>query len=310
MRSLLLLTPLLLPFALPGPGHADSVQLRDADRVLLLANTLVERAQVYGHWETALQLAAGDKALVVRNLGWSGDTVEGRARSYFGPPKEGFQRLESDVQDFQPTVILLGYGAVAAHSSPANIPDFLDGYRRLLSMLVSEANPREVILLSPPPAETLPAPLPDQSAYNQRLARYGSAIQRLAEEQGHRFVDLYQPVLALESSPEKFLTDNGIHYSDEGYRRLATVLLQGLGLEAPAIRSRHEERLRELIVAKNRLFFHHWRPANETYLRGFRQHEQGQNAAELELFEPLIRARELEIGVMKRFALSQLSKTP
>ena len=41
------------------------------------------------------------------------------------------------------------------------------------------------------------------------------------------------------------------------------------------------EALRALIVAKNRLYFHRWRPQNETYLFGFRKHEQGQNAVEI-----------------------------
>src|SRR5262249_12710471 len=35
------------------------------------------------------------------------------------------------------------------------------------------------------------------------------------------------------------------------------------------------EKLRQAIIAKNRLYFYRWRPENETYLFGFRKHEQG-----------------------------------
>ena len=59
------------------------------------------------------------------------------------------------------------------------------------------------------------------------------------------------------------------------------------------------EKLRETIVEKNRQFFHRWRPQNETYLFGFRKHEQGQNAREVPLFEPLVEEQEKEIAELR-----------
>jgi lysophospholipase L1-like esterase len=55
------------------------------------------------------------------------------------------------------------------------------------------------------------------------------------------------------------------------------------------------ERLRQVILAKNELYFHRWRPQNVTYLFGFRKHEQGQNAVEIPQFDPLVEAKEAEI---------------
>jgi hypothetical protein len=60
------------------------------------------------------------------------------------------------------------------------------------------------------------------------------------------------------------------------------------------------EALREAINAKNELYFHRWRPQNETYLFGFRKHEQGNNAREIPLFDPLVEAKEKEIARLKR----------
>ena len=59
------------------------------------------------------------------------------------------------------------------------------------------------------------------------------------------------------------------------------------------------EKLRQLIVEKNRLYFYRWRPQNVTYLFGFRKGEQGQNAIEIPQFDPLIAAKEAEIAKLR-----------
>lgn len=60
------------------------------------------------------------------------------------------------------------------------------------------------------------------------------------------------------------------------------------------------EQLREEIGVKNELYFHRYRPQNETYLFLFRKHEQGNNAVEVPQFEPLVAAREKEIARLRR----------
>jgi lysophospholipase L1-like esterase len=60
-----------------------------------------------------------------------------------------------------------------------------------------------------------------------------------------------------------------------------------------------EQRLRQAIVEKNDLYFHRWRPQNETYLFGFRKYEQGQNAREIPQFDPLVARKEAEIAKLR-----------
>jgi lysophospholipase L1-like esterase len=60
------------------------------------------------------------------------------------------------------------------------------------------------------------------------------------------------------------------------------------------------EKLRRTIIAKNELYFHRWRPQNETYLFGFRKHEQGKNASEVPKFDPLVAAKEKEIVALSK----------
>src|SRR5439155_18042355 len=61
-----------------------------------------------------------------------------------------------------------------------------------------------------------------------------------------------------------------------------------------------DEPLRQAIVAKNELFFYRWRPQNETYLFGFRKHEQGNNAKEVAEFDPLVAKAEEEIERIRK----------
>src|SRR5207244_560033 len=57
--------------------------------------------------------------------------------------------------------------------------------------------------------------------------------------------------------------------------------------------------LNSAIRKKNELFFHRWRPANWTYLLGFRKQEQGQNAVEIPKFDPLIAEWEARIAKLR-----------
>lgn len=58
--------------------------------------------------------------------------------------------------------------------------------------------------------------------------------------------------------------------------------------------------LRRVIGEKNQLYFHRWRPQNETYLFLFRKHEQGNNAVEIPQFDPLIAEKEKVIREMSQ----------
>ena len=59
------------------------------------------------------------------------------------------------------------------------------------------------------------------------------------------------------------------------------------------------EQLHDAILKKNELFFHRWRPQNNTYLFLFRKHEQGQNASEIPKFDPLVQEQETKIAKLR-----------
>jgi lysophospholipase L1-like esterase len=258
-------------------GEQGKFEFQDGDRVMLLGGTVMERDQRYGELETALQLAVGEKKLSFRNLAWSGDTVFGDARSYFGPPAEGLTRLQAHVELIKPTVLICCYGTDLAHEGLGKLPDFLSGYRALLDMVREKAPGVRVVIATPPPLETLAPPLPDQSAANKNLSLLRDALRKLAAMQNASFIDWYEamggmPKNGVAAHP---LTENGVHYQAEGYAKLAAATVAGLGLKVADVPGPALAPMKAAVVAKDTLFFNRWRPQNETYLFGFRKHEQG-----------------------------------
>jgi len=276
-------------------SFAKAVEFKSNDRVVLLGNTFIERDVNFGHIETYLSIALVDKKLTFRNLGWSGDTVHCHARSYFGPPKEGFNRLTSHIEFLKPTIVLICYGAVAAYEGEDGIGSFEQGYEKLIDMIRAKAGAR-IVLVSPPPCENLGSPLPDMVLQNSNLGMYTKSIQQLAKRKECDFVDLFTALGAGKLRMVPPVTINGVHFSSQGYQKVALALGDALKLEGiEKVAKSDMERLRSIVLEKNRLFFNRWRPQNETYLHGFRKHEQGNNAKEIPMFDPLIEQKEKTI---------------
>ena len=99
------------------------------------------------------------------------------------------------------------------------------------------------------------------------------------------------------------LTTNGQDLTDVGYLWYA---IMKVGL--PVLKLNDSEALRQAIIRKNELFFHRWRPQNETYLFGFRKHEQGKNAEEVFAFDPLIEAEEKKIAELRVRLAAEMKK--
>ncbi len=282
-----ILSALLLLVGSPF-AWAEPFLLRSGDRVVFVGNTLIEREQLYGWWELALTRRFADQKIVFRNLGWSGDTVFGHSRAGFGRVEDGFKHLVDHTLALKPTAIFLAYGTNESFDGPEGLPRFTAGLNRLLDRL--EPSKARFVLLSPLRQADMGRPLPDPTQINRNLRLYADAIAEVAKKRNHHFIDLFELLGDLAKEPG--ITDNGIHLTDAGYRWSANKLLQALELKPV---SGENERLRRLIIDKNELYFHRWRPQNVTYLFGFRKHEQGQNAREIPQFDPLIEAKEQAI---------------
>ena len=84
------------------------------------------------------------------------------------------------------------------------------------------------------------------------------------------------------------------------YRRFTDIEMSRAGVTMPFGPSADQAaQLQQAIIKKNELFFHRWRPQNNTYLFLFRKHEQGQNAGEIPKFDPLVEEQEAKIAKLR-----------
>jgi lysophospholipase L1-like esterase len=295
------------------PEPVKPFEFKDGDRVVWLGGTLVEREQRYGYWEAALLAANRDKRLTVRNLGWSGDTVHGEARGRFdfANPEKCFRQLVDQTLELKPTVIFVCYGANESFDGKDGLPRFEKGLEKLLDAL-KPAGAR-VVLFTPMRFEEA---APASKRRNEELKSYAEVVRKVGRGRGLPVADLFAasflPFLAAESAGHQYtLTDNGMHLNETGYREQAEVgVLFSLEWahgaqpekkpEPMVLKWDELEPLRKAVVAKNELFFHRWRPQNETYLFGFRKHEQGRNAKEVAELDPLVAKAEDEIEKLRK----------
>jgi lysophospholipase L1-like esterase len=279
----------------PTQPPAPKFELKDGDRVVWIGGTLVEREQRYGYWETALYAAFPQANFTVRNLGWSGDTVwgESRGRFDFNRPDVCFKHLVDQTLALKPTVIFVSYGANESFEGEAGLPRFEQGLNKLLDAL-KPANAR-IVLFTPPTYEGM-TNHPEPPGRNVAITQYAEVIRGVAANHGLTLADLNRGFRGFVIP----VTDNGVHLSETGYATTHSAFLRSLGLEPPAIKWPALAPLRQAVVAKNELFFHRWRPENETYLFGFRKHEQGKNAKEVAEFDPLVAKAEDEIARIRK----------
>ncbi len=209
-------------------------------RVVFLGNTLMYGMDQHGYLETALTARWPHHDLTFRNLGWPADDVFGTARSEFGsdqktggwqPPgtKQGFgySVMMEQLADARATSVIVGYGSEAAFAaSDAELKRFQEGYEALLADL--ENSGAKLILLGPPRHEAFGTPMPDPAEQNLRLQRVSAWIGEVAKQRGHRFVELFDSLVA--RTPEERLTDNGVHLNQLGYQRMAETMLRQLGI--------------------------------------------------------------------------------
>jgi lysophospholipase L1-like esterase len=277
------------------PPEPPKLDLKDGDRIVWLGGTLVEREQKYGYWETALHAAFPKINFTLRNLGWSGDTVYGDSRAGFDTPKEGFKRLVDQTLALKPTVIFVSYGQNESFDGEAGLPKFEKGLESLLDAL-KPANARPVLITPLRIRWDRFGKEKKDSVNFDAIGAYADLVQAVAVKRYLSCAVLSNWGCASDVPP----TDNWLHLTEDGYKSFASGLLATMGAGNPGLSWLKFEPLRQAIVAKNQLFFYRWRPQNETYLFGFRKHEQGKNAKEVAEFDPLVYKAEKEIERIKR----------
>jgi lysophospholipase L1-like esterase len=255
-------------------AQSPPLELHKGDRIVLLGNTMAERLQQFNNFETLLAARFPDLDLVVRNLGWSGDTIT------LQPRPLNFGDAAKHLQEQKPDVILAFFGLNESFDGEAGLAAFEKHLDQYLASLTAagdgqHAAPR-VALISPLAHERLPrlAPYVDAEARNRALGRYTDTMRKVAAQRHVTFVDVFTPTSKLMPRATAPLTINGVHLNEAGDRVVAGLLMQGLGFSqagGPAAASPAQfDTLRDLVREKNQQFFYRWRPVNAEYVVGRR----------------------------------------
>ncbi len=263
--------------------------LRAGDRVALVGGTFVERLQHCGAFEAELQCRRPELHLAVRNLGWSGDNVFCIARKGFDGPENGIKRLLRDLESANPTVLILAYGFSEASRDEVENGLFESGYRQLIGTLVAKSfqQPIRIVLVKP-----LAMPGYRTPGYAKTITACREIVDKIASEGGLPAID------APWTGAENLLEPHQLLPNPAGYAELARGYADAL--VGGNVCEQMDPKLTTEIIEKNQLFFHRHRPQNETYLFLFRKHEQGRNAAEIPMFDPLIEAADKAIWAVAK----------
>ncbi len=294
------------------PAAPGTFSLVEGDAVVFTGGENMVAAQENGYLELLLTLAFSEAGAQFRNMAWEGDTVFEQPRQLnFAPWRKQFERVGA-------TVIFAQFGQMEALAGAAGLAPFAHACDKLLDEFTNQT--QRIVLLSPTPFEAKGPPMPDLSKRNDELRQYVDAIREIAARRGLAFVDLFSPLLSRSGGEVEFTRD-GIHWTEAGHWEAARVAAGQLGVKFGQVASRRgrselapapAEQLRASIIAKNRLWFHYWRPMNWAFLHGDRTEQPSSRdhrdakirwfPAELEQFGPLIAAEEKRINELAQKA--------
>ena len=298
---------------------AEEPFFKKGDVIALVGGEDMVAMSEYGYLELLLTRALPEHRLKFRNLAWEGDTVFEQRRDLNFPP------LEAQLDQVGATVIICQFGQMESFAGKEKVPDFSIAYEKLLAWMASGGK-RRVVVLGPFP---LTDPPPTKKELDQevetgrkigkreqedQVGPYYDAAKQVAKKAGFRFLPLMDEINTRDGRTK---TSDGIHLSRIGHGFVAPQIgeqLHAIDEDTLAsnpmaavllVTAQRSLPLRELITAKNRLWFDYWRVQNWAFLAGDRTEQPSSRdhldrtkrwfPAEREQFLPLIEKKEQEI---------------
>ncbi len=256
-----------------------TLELNKGDRIAIIGNTLAERMQYFGNFETLLHQRFPKHELVVRNLGWSADELTLRPRS------AGFQDHGHTLKDHKPDVILAFFGFNESFAGPPGLDKFKNDLNAFIDETTKTAyngkEPPRLVVVGPIAHEDLRNPhLPDGKSNNENLALYNSAMSEACAAKSVQFVNLFELTKRIfDQFAEKpgdpvVFTINGVHLNKAGDEIVASLLYDGLFGGAYKITDTNPKLL-AAVNEKNLQFFFDYRATNGCYIYGGRKEPFG-----------------------------------
>ncbi len=292
MKSLFLVFAVI---AAAVTASAQDLELKKGDHICIIGNTLAERMQHDGWLETLIHARFASHELVFRNMGYSGDEIDGyknpnhrmRSMSFgsqdewlagVGPcpqPQKLSPRDEGKVREnrFELTntradVVFAFYGYNESWAGDAGLPAFKKNVEEFIKHTLAQKyngkSAPKLVLFSPIAHEYIDTPnLPskaDVDASNARLKAYSAAMGEVAKANGAQYVDIFTPTAEMfgKGAPH---TINGVHLNPSGERIVAAIAERGLFPNGPMFKRDGAalERLLATVKDKNFYWFNRYR---------------------------------------------------
>jgi putative heme-binding domain-containing protein len=257
------------------PASPLPLRFHPHERIALVGNSLAERMNLFGHFESLLHARFPRHELVVRNFARPADAVDIRQRPM------SYTELGDPLQVFRPDTLLCFFGFNESFAGADGVDHFRAAYGRFLEEMARQyprngaGVPPRFVLISPIAWEPTANPLwPDAAERNRNLRLYAETIAEVARERRLAFVDLFTPTVPLfAAEPGMQYTINGCHLNEAGDRDVALLLDRSLfGDTTPApIGSQPFERLRAAVNDKSWIHLQDYRMLNGWYVYGGRR---------------------------------------
>lgn len=279
-------------------AQAAEIEFKKGDHICIIGNTLAERMQHSGWLETLLHARFPQHELVVRNLGYSGDEIDGfrdgnkRLRSMdFGSQDQWLSanapvpqpnKLNKDapvstnrfaLTDTKADVIFAFYGYNESFAGEAGLSTFKANVEAFIKHIASQkyngkSAPR-LVLFSPTAHEFIADPnllsKDAVAAANARIKLYSDAMADVARQNNVAFVNLFDTTVKQFSSSDKKnnFTINGIHLTELGDKWIGVNAMDALtGNWSAVLGAKWEETtnaLRNAVNDKNWYWYQRYR---------------------------------------------------
>lgn len=256
------------------PPSALPLRFVPHERVALVGNSLAERMNLFGHFETLLHTRFPKQELQIRNFARPCDAVD-----YIQRPSN-YTTIDDPLKVFGADTYLCFFGFNEAFAGAAGEQSFRESYKKYLDEMTQQYSreggqaPRYV-LISPVAWELTDNPLwPDAKERNEKLRRYAQIVADVARERGLAYVDLFTPTEALfAEQPGMQLTINGCHLNEAGDREVAVLLDRTLFGDTTAanLDSDKFQKLRAAVNDKSWVHLQDYRMLNGWYVYGGRR---------------------------------------
>ncbi|MCP4171274.1 MAG: c-type cytochrome [Fuerstiella sp.] len=239
------------------------------DRIAFVGNTLMDRSQLFGYFETMLHQRYPSHELIIRHLSWPADTPD------LQPRPDNFADQNQHLTHEKIDIIFAGYGFNESFAGEDGIPAFRASLSKYLTSLKTRAfngkTAPQIVLVSPTANENIKG-VAAARLNNSRIQAYAGVMQDVAADQGVAFANVYRDTLRAMKPTQTDLTLNGVHLKESGYEVFARTLYRSVfGEDASAV----NEDLRANIIDKNQQYFRRYRPLNTFYYTGGRNKTYG-----------------------------------